>query len=159
MRDEERGFPLDAISAGVILIILMVIYLIYEPNINFSSIIDYFKRMGNLKTFIKPPLFIFDPAIFFFNAVGLWSIILSALRIVIQRSVVKAIGDVTGAFFSFFIAFLLTNYAADIYTWQTTLAYFIIGIGILVIVNGVIYFALPERKVTKPSDLTETEKR
>jgi len=149
MRDEERGFPLDAISAGVILIILAVIYLIYEPNINFSSIIDYFKMMGNLKTFIKPPLFIFDPAIFFFNAVGLWSIILSALRIVIQRSVVKAIGDVTGAFFSFFIAFLLTNYAADIYTWQTTLAYFIIGIGILVIVNGVIYFVLPERKVTK----------
>lgn len=147
LRDEERGFPLDVISAGVILIILAVIYLMYASTINFSEIVDYFERMGNLKTFIKPPTFLFDPAVFFFNAVGVWTLILSGLRIVFQRSVGKAIGDVTGAFFSFFIAFLLTNYASDIFTGQTTLAYFIIGIGILVIVNGVIYFAFPERKV------------
>lgn len=149
LRDEERGFPLGAISAGVILIILAVTYLIYEPTINFSTIVDYFERMGNLKTFIKPPIFLFDPAIFFFNAIGVWSLILSGLRIVFQRSAGKATGDVTGAFFSFFTAFLLTNYAADVFTEQTTLAYFIIGIGILVIINGVIYFAFPERKVLK----------
>ncbi|MDH5770329.1 MAG: hypothetical protein OEZ25_03470 [Candidatus Bathyarchaeota archaeon] len=149
MREEERGFPLGAISAGVILIILAVAYLIYEPTINFSIIVDYFERMGNLKTFIKPPLFLFDPVVFFFNAVGAWSLILSGLRVVFQRSVRKAIRDITGAFFSFFIAFLLTNYAADIFGWQTTLAYFIIGIGVLVIVNGIIYFAFPERKVAK----------
>jgi len=149
MRDEERAFPLDVISAAVILIILAVTYLMYAPTIDFPDVVAYFESMGVHHTFIKPPIFLFDPAVFFFNAVGVWSLILSGLRIVFQRSVSKAIGDVTGAFFSFFIAFLLTNYAADIFTGQTTLAYFLIGIGILVIVNGIVYFAFPERKVTK----------
>lgn len=149
MREEEREFPLDTVSAGVTLIIFALTYLMYAPSINFSEIIDYFKMIGNLKTFIKPPLILFDPVIFFFNAVGAWSLILSGLRVVFQRSVRKAIGDVTGAFFSFFIAFLLTNYAADFFTGQTTLAYFIICIGVLIIVNGIVHFAFPERKVIK----------
>jgi len=144
--EEKRVFPLDTISAGVILIILAVTYLIYSPNISSSEIIDYFRMMGDLKTFIKPPLILFDPAILFFNAVGVWSLILSGLNIVLQRRVGKALEAITGASLSFFIAFLLTNYAADVFTWQTTLGYFIVGIGVLVIVNGIIYFAFPERK-------------
>jgi len=144
--EEKRVFPLDTISAGVILIILAVTYLIYSPNISSSEIIDYFRMMGDLKTFMKPPLILFDPAILFFNAVGVWSLILSGLNIVFQRSVGKALEAITGASLSFFIAFLLTNYAADVFTWQTTLGYLIVGIGVLVIVNGIVYFAFPEGK-------------
>ena len=146
MGEEKRVFPLDTISAGVILIILAVTYLIYSPNISSSEIIDYFRMMGDLKTFMKPPLILFDPAILFFNAVGVWSLILSGLNIVFQRSVGKALEAITGASLSFFIAFLLTNYAADVFTWQTTLGYLIVGIGVLVIVNGIVYFAFPEGK-------------
>jgi len=53
-----------------------------------------------------------DPMIFFFYAVGVWDIVLSGLRIVVEKNVKKALGDLFGCFFSFFCAFLLTKYAA-----------------------------------------------
>jgi len=142
--DEERYFPLSAISAGVILIILATTYLMHPVPL--SVVIDYFKSMEVHRAFIKPPLILLDLVIFFFNAVGVWQLVLSGLRIVFRHSVRRALEDVTGAFFSFFIAFLLTNYAIDVFTWQTALGYFIIGIGALVIINGIIHFAFPRRR-------------
>ena len=51
-----------------------------------------------------------------------------------------------GGFFSFFLAFLLTRYAADVLTGRTTLAYFIVAVGVLVIINVIIHFFLPEKR-------------
>jgi len=144
MTDEEHYFPLSAISAGVILIILATTYLMHP--IPPSLVIDYFRDMEIHRAFIKPPLILLDLVIFFFNAVGVWQLVLSGLRIVFRHSVRRALEDVAGAIFSFFIAFLLTNYAIDFFTWQTTLGYFIMGIGVLVIINGIIHFAFPRRK-------------
>jgi len=139
----ERPDTLGAISAGMILIIIAVTFIRYpiEPSI----IVNYFENMADRGTFIKPPLILFDPIIFFFSAVGLWAIVLSGLRIILQRSERKAIGDLIGGVYSFFCAFLLTNYAADVFTWQRTLAYFIIAAGALVIINAITRFAFPKR--------------
>ena len=144
MTDEEHYFPLSAISAGVILLILGTTYLMHP--VPFSVVTDYFKSVEAHRAFIKPPLILLDLVIFFFNAVGVWQLVLSGLRIVFRHSVRRALEDVAGAIFSFFIAFLLTNYALDFFTWQTTLGYFIMGIGVLVIINGIIHFAFPRRK-------------
>jgi len=136
---------LGAISAGVVLIIIALTYIVYIEKIDPTIIIEYFEGMAEQGTLRKPPLILFDPAIFFLYAVGVWGIVLSALRIILQRSARKALGDLIGGFFSFFLAFLLTNYAADLFTGRTTLAYFIIAIGLLVIVNTIIHFVFPER--------------
>lgn len=145
----ERGRKgtdmLGVISAGVVLIVLAVTYLRYP--IDPSIIGDYFENMAVNGHFIKPPLILFDLAIFFFNAVGVWGIVLSGLRIALERSVRKAIQDLTGGSFSFFCAFLLTNYSVDVFTWQIALAYFIIAIGLLVTANSIIHLAFPERYV------------
>ena len=134
---------LGFVSAGVILIIIALTYIRYP--IAPSTIIDYFQNMADQGTFIKPPLILFDPAIFFLYAVGVWGIVLSGLRIIFQRSVRKALGDLIGGFFSFFCAFLVTNYAADAFTGRTTLAYFVIAIGFLIVVNSIVYFVFPEK--------------
>lgn len=142
--DEEHYFPLSAVSAGVILIILAATYLMHPFPLH--VVLDYFKDIEINRAFIKPPLILLDTIIFFFNAIGLWQLVLSGLRIVFQHSVRRTLEDVTGAFFSFFIAFLLTSYEIEVFTWQITLGYFIIGIGALVIVNGIIHFFFPRRR-------------
>jgi len=146
-RIRERGpkgpDTLGAISFGAILIILAVTYMQYP--IDLSIITGYFGSMTSQGAFVKPPSILFDLAIFFLYAAGVWGIILSGLRIILQRSVRMALGDLMGGLFSFFCAFLLTNYAADAFTGRMTLAYFVIAIGFLVILNAIAYFAFPER--------------
>lgn len=139
----KRPDILGFVSAGVILIIIAITYI--RNPIAPSVIIGYFESMGNQGMFIKPPLILFDAAIFFFYATGVWGIILSALRIVLERNARKAFGDLVGGFFSFFCAFLSTNYAADVFAGRITLAYFLVGIGLLAIVNAIAYFAFPKR--------------
>lgn len=134
---------LGAISAGVILIILALTYIRYP--VDPSMIVAYFQKMAAHRTFIKPPLILFDLTVFFLYAVGLWGIVLSGLRIIIERSIRKTLGDLIGSFFSFFCAFLLTSYAVDVFAGLTTLAYFVVAIGLLVIVNAIVNFAFPER--------------
>jgi len=122
----------------VILIVLAVSYLAYPISV--SLIVDYFRSLEMQQRFVKPPTALLNPVIFFFNLVGVWSLFLAGLRLVFQRSARKAIGDLAGGLFSFFIAFLLTNYANDVIRGQAALAYFIVGIGLLIIVNAIVSF-------------------
>jgi hypothetical protein len=131
-------------SAGVLLIIIALTYV--QNPFDFAVITGYFESMGSQGTYIKPPLVLFDAAIFFFYAVGVWGIVLSGLRAVLQRNVKKALGDIVGGLLALFVAFLLTNYATDVFTGRATLAYFIMAIGLLVIANTIIHYGFPERR-------------
>jgi len=128
-------------SVGVILILIALTYI--RNPISPSVIIDYFEIMGNKGTFIKPPPIFFDAGVFFLYAVGVWGIVLSGLRMIFQRSTRKSLGDLVGAFFSFFLAFILTQYANNVFSGHLALAYFVIGVGLLVIINAILHFAIP----------------
>jgi len=148
-RRVERRLPevphvLGFISAGVILILLASTYIMYpvEPSV----IAVYFQTMADQKIFIKPPSILIEAAIFFFNAAGAWGIILSILRVVLERRPREALGDMIGGLFSFYVAFLLSNYATDILTARVTLAFFIVGIGLLVVINALVHFAFQEKR-------------
>jgi hypothetical protein len=144
-RENRSRHPdvLGLVSAGVILIILALTYIQYpvEP----SAVISYIQRMVEQKVLIKPSPLLFDSVIFFVYAAGVWSIILSALRVLVQRLVQQALRDLVGGFFAFVVVHLLINYADDVTTGRMTLAYFIVAIGILIIVNTLIYFTIPKR--------------
>ena len=139
---KEKGM-IGLLSVGMVLIMLAITYIRYP--VNSSVIIGYFQNMAGQKAFLKPPSTLFDPAIFFLSAAGVWGIVLSGLRIIVHRSVKEALGDLFGGFFSFFCVFLLTSYAADVFTEQTTGGYFVVGIGLLVIVNQIINLAFPDK--------------
>jgi hypothetical protein len=98
------------------------------------------------KIFIKPPLVLFDPAIFFFTAMGVYKLVYSGLYLILWRKTRKALGDFIGALFYFFISFILTNYAADVFTNRITLAYLIIAFGLRIIINAIMYFTSTEKR-------------
>jgi len=136
LRTRHEPDVLGAVSAGMILIILAVTYLMYP--IDWSVVPRYFEEMGRLKQFIKPPLILFNPAIFFFNLIAVMSLAMSGLRALWERNIRGAINDLAGGLFSFFIAFLLTNYRDNIISARTGLALLIVGIGGLVMVNAIV---------------------
>ena len=142
-RINERGDIIGPLSAGVILILLAITYIRYP--INLSIIINYLQTIATQKTYIKPPSILSDSVIFFVFTMGIWKFILSGLRIVLQSKIRKAAEDFIGGVFILVFVFLITNYAADIYTGRTTLAYTIIAFGFLVISNLIIHFLTQER--------------
>ena len=71
---------------------------------------------------------------------------LRSIEIIEAESAEKALSDLAGGFFYFFLAYLATKYAADIFTDQMTLAYFIITVGLLIIANAVIHFFFHKTK-------------
>jgi len=137
---------LGLLSVGVILILIALTYI--RNPISPLEVIDYFESMGNQGTFIKPPPIFFDAAVFFLYAVGAWGIVLSGLRMIFQRNTRKSLSNLVGALFSFFLAFILTQYANKVFSGQIALAYFVIGVGLLVIINAILHFATSRKPIT-----------
>ncbi len=139
---EGEGF-LGAVSAGVILIILAITYLRY-PNV-FSAFVGYVRSWEFAHGFVKPPPVLVEPVIFFLEGVAVWSLVLAVLRMIVQRSARRAVGEVAGALFCLFVVFLLTEYISDVYAGRTVLAYLVVGVGFVVIVNALASAAFPDR--------------
>ena len=135
---------LGLISVGAFLVLVGLTW--YRYAIDPSMISNYIQKMVDKNVFIKPPLSLLDPMIVFFYAVGAWGIVLSGLRLVLEKNVRKAMGDLFGCFFSFFCAFLLTNYAANVFTEQIMGAYFIVAIGLLIAANAIVSLVFREKK-------------
>ncbi len=136
---------MDFVSVGVILVLIAVTFIRYP--INTSLIGNYFENMVNQKAFIKPPSTILEAGVFFLYAAGVWGVILSGLRSILTRNLRKVQGDLTGGLFSLFLAFLLAKYSADILSEKTMLAYIIIVVGCLVIINSAISIFFSKKKL------------
>ncbi|MGA1974959.1 MAG: zinc ribbon domain-containing protein [Conexivisphaerales archaeon] len=132
---------LGAISAGAVLIIFAGTVLSY-PN-SLTALIDYIRRMAELGGFIRPPRLLLDAASFFFVAIGLWALGLAVLRLVLQRSMRKSLGDIVGALFSFYLAYVIASYAAVRIGGVAASAFVVIGLGMVIIADGLIAVALP----------------
>jgi hypothetical protein len=143
MKDVKKANVLNALSVGAILIILAVTYLRYP--IDASIISHYFESMSSQGMFIKPPSILFDLVIFFLSALGVWTITFSGLRVIIQKTVKTSLTDLFGGLFCLFTAFLISNYANDVLTERMTLAYIVITLGFLVILNTIIRFAFSKK--------------
>ncbi len=142
-RSRQRSDLLGGLSVGVVFILLAITYIRYPfaPQ----TVITYIQRLANQRVFLKPPIILLNFGIFFFYASGAWGLILSALRLLIQRNIRQTGTDLLSAFFSLYCGYLLTNYLEDVITSQGAFAYFIVGLGVLIIGNAVIYLILKER--------------
>ena len=144
VRPTGRQDLLGLVSAGVVLILIGITYSRY--TVDLTMIRDYIQSMANSGVFIKPPQVLFDPMIFFLYAAGAWGILLTILRLAVERNVGKAVQDLFGCFFAFFLAFLLTNYAARVFTERMLTGYFIVAIGLLVVANTAVSVLSSRRK-------------
>jgi hypothetical protein len=142
-QSRRRSDILGGLSAGVVLILLAITYIRYP--VAPETVITYIQRLANQRVFLKPPLILLNFSIFFFYASGAWGFVLSALRLLIQRNIRQTVTDLLSAFFSIYCGYLLTNYLEDVITSQGAFAYFIVGIGVLIIGNAVIYLVPKDR--------------
>ena len=139
-QSRRRSDVLGGLSAGVVLILLAITYLRYP--VAPETVIIYIQRLANQRVFLKPPVVLLSFSIFFFYASGVWGFVLSTLRLLIQRTVRQTLTDLLSAVFSIYCGYLLTNYLEDTITSQGAFAYFIVGLGFLIIGNAVIYLLL-----------------
>ena len=135
---------LSIISLGVVIMLIGFTY--YRYTIDLSLIRTYIEYMITHNVFIKPPLALINPMVFLFNAAGFWGIVLSGLRLLFEKNVRKAFSDLFGAFFAFLSAYLLTNYASNVFTERMLGAYFAIAIGLLIVGNSVITLSFLAKK-------------
>jgi hypothetical protein len=110
-----------------------------------EAVIAYIQRLANQRVFLKPPVILLNFSIFFFYASGAWGLVLSALRLILTSNSRQTLTDLLSAFFSIYCGYLFTNYLEDVVTSQGAFAYFIVGIGVLIIGNAVIYLTIKER--------------
>ena len=142
-RQKRRTDILGGLSAGVVLILLAISYLRYPVAL--ETVTSYIQRLAMQRVFLKPPIIILNFSIFFFYASGAWGLVLSTLRLIVQRNIRQTLTDLLSALFSIYCGFLLTNYLEDVITSQGAFAYFIVGIGVLIVGNAVVYLAFKER--------------
>ena len=142
-RDEAL---LRAISAGVVLLLLAVTVL-RHPDI-LALVGDYFRSMGEAGAVFRPPILLLQAGAFFLAAVGLWTLVMAAMRIVLQKSPRRALSEVVGSLFSFVVAFVLSGYAAGRYGGVAAIAFIIVGLGAIIIANGLIGAAFPPHRTS-----------
>lgn len=142
-RRKRRTDILGGLSAGVVLIILAISYLRYP--VDPETVTSYIQRLATQNVFLKPPIIVLNFGIFFFYASGAWRLVLSTLRLVVQHNIRQTLTDLLGALFSVYCGFLLTNYLENVVTSQGAFAYFIVGIGVLIVGNAVVYLAFKKR--------------
>lgn len=131
------------LSAGAILIILAVDYIL-NP-VSPSTILDWIERMGNLNMFLKPPMALLTFFEYFFYAVAVWSILVAAIRVMMGMPWRRITGDIAGALFTFLLAFLIGRYAANAISVTSLVAYVVIGVGFVIILQSAVNYALRER--------------
>jgi hypothetical protein len=137
-----RNEPLlGAIGAGATLLIIALTVLRFRDSP--TLLVNWFQQMTNLGVAIRPPEAVLRAGAFFFFLTAAWSIVMAVLRLLVQQSMRKALGDVAGGVFCFFAAFVLGGYAAGQYGGVLAIALFVVGLGVLIIAHGIIAVVLP----------------
>ena len=133
---------LGAISAGGVLIILALTWLVY-PNL-FNIVIDYFRSFGTYGRPVMPPYTLGQPIMFFLDAIGIWGIVIGGLRLALMHFPRKAVGDIMTGVFWLILSYLLSEFYRGHIHGTTLIPVAIIALGVLVIIGMIL------RVATKP---------
>ena len=123
-----------AVSFGAFLIILAVAWM-YHPWLP-SEILAYFRSFERFGHPVAPPPILFEPAIFFAYVLGIWLLILAAIRAVARVKGVSS--DVTGGVFFIFCGYLLGLYTQGRIPVGAIIPVIIILAGILVTISALV---------------------
>ena len=119
------------LSFGIFIIVVGVI-LITNPNL-FSELGTWVERMADQGNVVRPPDGLIFSGIVFFGLLGVSDLIKVALRLAVDSSRRKALSDVHSGIALVGFAYFLHLYGERAISWQLTLAFEIVVIGLLVI--------------------------
>jgi len=123
-----------AVSLGAFLIIVAVTWM-YHPWLP-SEVLAYFRSFETFGHPVEPPPILFKPAIFFTYVLGIWLLVLAAIRAVARVQGVS--GDAAGGVFWIFCGYLLGRYVqGEISVWMI-IPVIIIFVGILVTITALV---------------------
>jgi len=123
-----------AVSFGAFLIIVAVTWM-YHPWLP-SEILAYFRSFGTFGHPVAPPLILFKPAIFFAYVLGIWLLVLAAIRALARVRGVSS--DAGGGVFWIFCGYFLGLYAqGGISAWMI-IPVLVILVGILITISSLV---------------------
>ncbi len=123
-----------AISFGVFLIIVAVTFM-YHPWLP-SEILAYFRSFGRFGHPVVPPPILFKPAIFFAYILGVWLLVLAAIRAAARVGGVSS--DAAGGVFWISSGYLFGLYIQGRISAWMIVPIIIILIGILVTISSLV---------------------
>jgi len=124
----------SAVSLGAFLIIVAVTWM-YHPWLP-SEILAYFRSFETFGHPVAPPLILFKPAVFFAYVLGIWLLVLAAIRAVARVRGVSS--DATGGIFWIFCGYLFGLYVQGGISAWTIMPVIIIFVGMLITISSLV---------------------
>ena len=124
----------DAISFGVMLIIVAVTWMYYAwlP----SEILAYLRSFETFGRPVAPPTILFEPAIFFTYVLGAWLLVLAAIRTLARVRGVS--GNATSGVFFISCGYLFGLYSQGSISITTLIPVVIILLGVLFTIRSLV---------------------
>ena len=118
------------LSLGIFIIVVGVI-LITNPNL-FSELGTWVEQMGDQGNLVRPPDGLIFSGVVFIGLLGVSDFIKVALRLAVDSPRRKALSDIHSGIALVGFAYFLHLYGSNVISWQLTLAFEIVVIGLLV---------------------------
>ncbi len=128
------------LSFGIFIIVVGVI-LITNPNL-FSELGTWVERMADQGNVVRPPDGLIFSGVVFFGLLGISDFIKVVLRLAVRSPRRKALSDIHSGIALVGFAYFLHLYGNDVISWQLTLAFEIVVIGLLVISHSALRLLL-----------------
>ena len=128
------------ISFFAFLVILGLTFLAYPDLL--GRLWSYFNELNTLGRFVLPPERVGQPLIYFLNLSGAWGLFFGVVAAALGRSLRRALSDIVGAFFAFYVASILTEFYAGIIRGNTLVLFGILGLVVVIIANVVVWAVL-----------------
>lgn len=138
----REGDPLGWVNVGVILIILASVFLLHQDI--FSETLIWLRGWGEAGPTMIPETLI-RPLIWLLSYLGVWSLILSAIRLVSGVNRREGISNAFGGTFLLTAAFLFKEYVSRLMPLTVLLPSLIIALGVAVFLSSAISYVVHDR--------------
>jgi uncharacterized RDD family membrane protein YckC len=131
----DRVDPLGSAGFGVFLIVMATIALNF-PGLS-AVLVEWIHSWG-VSGVSWPPSELATPVYWFFMAMGSWSIIVAAIRYLMNWYAHKAPQDIVGGVFNLLLAYLVRFYGFSFFNWRVVVPLFIVMVGAQMLVGGLL---------------------
>ena len=135
LRPSQRADIFWVVPLGGLFIIFGLTLAVY-PDV-FQRTWSYFRLLAVNGRPLLPPYSLGQVIMFFFNVAGVWGLVSAGLRFVFGHPASKAVGDVMGGFFAFFLAYILSLYYRGEIAGISLIPLAVVGLGIVIVVNAI----------------------
>jgi len=155
-RERHDWEPIDAawgMVTGVGYLIIIGLLIFWYPDV-FTLIVRYLESWGTYGHPVLPAHALGQAVVFLFASCGVWGILTSGLRLVLSSRLARPLRGVVGGLFSLYVAFILTSFYGGALNGAGLVLAFFVGLAAMIVVDGMISFFFPRRRLTKQTPVS-----